>query len=194
LEIGYLRRPTGPFCGNRRSKSPGREIIFRHDLTRVYSSYTILHMIDDKLEISQLLLNIIAGFYEKDAKVNYFDTDTLLYHSEIHMVRFIKENENLHLSAIARNLGVTRGAVSQMIMRLEKKGVVIKDSDPNNSRKIVLRLTPKGEMAYQGHKRNHDSYNAVVSKLLEKADQDNLDFLKDFLEKYEKSLHKTSSH
>ncbi|CUH95972.1 hypothetical protein P22_2060 [Propionispora sp. 2/2-37] len=159
----------------------------------MYSSYTILYMMDDKLEISQLLLNIIAGFYEKDARVNYFDTDTLLYHSEIHMVQFIKENQELHLAAIARRLGVTRGAVSQMIMRLEKKGVVSKEADPGNSRKVILRLTPRGETAYRGHKRNHDSYNAVVSKLLENASQAELNFLKDFLEKYEQSLHKTSS-
>ncbi|SDL87045.1 transcriptional regulator, MarR family [Dendrosporobacter quercicolus] len=159
----------------------------------MYSSYTILNMIDDKLIISQLLLNIIAGFYEKDAKVNYFDTDTLLYHSEIHMVQFIKENQALHLSAIARGLGITRGAVSQMIMRLEKKGVVSKEPDPGNNRKVILRLTSKGEKAYLGHKRNHDSYNAVVSTLLENASQSEMDFLKEFLMKYEKALHKTSS-
>jgi DNA-binding MarR family transcriptional regulator len=150
--------------------------------------------ITDKLEISQLLLNVISGFYEKDAKVNYFDTDTLLYHSEIHMVQFIKENENLHLSAIARNLGITRGAVSQMVMRLEKKGIVVKETVPHNNRKVFLRLTPKGEIAYASHKRNHTSYNAVTLALLQNADQSQLDFLKEFLINYEKSLHKTSSN
>jgi DNA-binding MarR family transcriptional regulator len=149
--------------------------------------------IEDKLAISQLLLNVISGFYEKDSKVNYFDTDTLLYHSEIHMVQCIKENENMHLSAIARRLGVTRGAVSQIVMRLEKKGVITKEADQHNGRKLVLRLTAKGETAYASHKRNHDSYNAVTLTLLENADQSKLDFLKDFLAKYEKSLHKTSS-
>jgi len=149
--------------------------------------------IEDKLEISQMLLNVISGFYEKDAKVNYFDTDTLLYHSEIHMVQFIKENEDFHLSAIARKMGVTRGAVSQLIMRLEKKGIVNKEMDHHNNRKLLLRLTPKGETAYASHKRNHDSYNDVTIALLENADQSNLDFLKEFLAKYIKSLHKTSS-
>lgn len=143
---------------------------------------------EEMFAISRLLLNVITQFFEKDAKVNYFGTDTPLYHSEIHMLSFISEHKDLHISGIARELGLTRGAVSQTIMRLEKKGFVRKRADSKNSRRIVLEMTQKGEIACRNHERQHASYDAIVARLLKGAAPANLAFLKDFLDKFQKSM------
>ena len=52
-----------------------------------------------------------------------------LYHSEIHTIMAIGDHEGVYLSELARMTGVTRGAISQMISRLDEKGLVRKEAD-----------------------------------------------------------------
>ncbi len=57
-----------------------------------------------------------------------------------------------HLSAegvrgadLAKKLGVTKQAVSQLVTELEEWGVVEQVTDPNDGRAKLVRFTPKGE-------------------------------------------------
>ena len=47
--------------------------------------------------------------------------DLRLYPSEIHLLQIIKEGEDLSAGEMARKLGISNGAVSQTLNRLEKK-------------------------------------------------------------------------
>lgn len=139
-------------------------------------------------KISELLLGVITEFYEKDQRAQTFGTDTKLYHSEIHMLQCIKENEGLHISAIARILGITRGAASQTVTRLENKKFILKNVDLNNNSRIILKLTPKGETAYRCHKKYHERYSREVSRILKDVNNGQLEFLCDFLREFEKVI------
>ena len=55
------------------------------------------------------------------------------------MIKSIKENEGIHVTGLAEMLGVTKGAVSQIIMKIEKKKMIVKDTDPRNLSRLVLR-------------------------------------------------------
>lgn len=135
----------------------------------------------DTEKISELILEIITQFFEKDKRARSFGTDTKLYHSEIHMIQSVKENEYVHISLLARKLKITRGAASQTVKRLEKKGFLVKETDKNNRSRIILKLTPKGETAYKNHRKLHKAYSRKVSTILENADEDQLKFLYTFL-------------
>ena len=142
----------------------------------------------DILKICELMLDSIAEFYECDSKARTFGTDTELYHSEIHMLQCIADNPNLHISGIARLLGVTRGAASQTAKRLERKQMIIKEASSLDNKKVVLRLTPKGETAYRSHKGGHEKYNAMIAGILSDADASQLQFLVDFLLRFKKTI------
>lgn len=144
--------------------------------------------IDNKLKVSELLLSVIYKFVERDKEAKYFGTDTELYHSEIHMIKFIKENKDLHMSAIARKLGLTRGAVSQTIKRLEKKGVIQKEVDEENKSKFLIKLTQKGEIAYCNHKKYHESFDKVILDVLSGEKEYNIKFLNEFFYKLEQLI------
>ncbi len=97
------------------------------------------------------------------------------------MIKSIKENEGIHVTGLADMLGVTKGAVSQIIMKLEHKGMVVKDTDPSNLSRLVLRLTPKGETAYLHHEKLHLEFDGLFNAALENATEEKKMFLKDFL-------------
>ena len=85
------------------------------------------------------------------------------------------------MTALAEVLGVTRGAVSQIAMKLEGKGMLVKERDEDSSLRRILRVTPEGERAYLFHERLHAKFDRLVEGLLADASKRDRDFLRDFL-------------
>ena len=117
-----------------------------------------------------------------------------LYHfaAEIHMIKCVKENPNRHMTALAEVLGVTRGAVSQIAMKLEGKGMLIKERDEGSSLRRILRVTPEGERAYLFHERLHAEFDRLVEGLLADASERDRDFLRNFLGALDAALERGS--
>jgi DNA-binding MarR family transcriptional regulator len=131
-------------------------------------------------KISYPLLAVVFKFMEIDKKTRYYGTDVPLFYAEIHLIKAIKENEGIHITGLAQYLEVTKGAVSQMLMKLEKKGFVVKEKDPGNQSRFLLKLTPKGEVAHENHMRMHQEFDKLVNETLEKAKEGEVQFLKRF--------------
>ncbi len=142
----------------------------------------------NKTKLSYTLLRVFWKIFEIDKKTRCYGTDEQLFEAEIHMIKSIKENEGIHVTGLAKLLGVTKGAVSQIIMKLEKKGMVVKDTDPLNLSRLVLKLTPKGAIAYINHEKIHHQFDDLVHESLQGASADNIAFLKDFLNSLERRI------
>ena len=69
--------------------------------------------------------------------------------SEVHLMLVIKEKIATNATRMAEQLGVTKGAVSQALTRLEKKGVLIKTKDPSNKNELTLAFTPFGAKVFK---------------------------------------------
>jgi len=150
----------------------------------------------NRIKLSYTFLRVVTKLSEIDSKTRYYGTDQPLYEAEIHMIKSIKENEGIHVTGLADMLGVTKGAVSQIIKKLESKDMIVKDTDPRNLSRLVLRLTPKGETAYLHHEELHQEFDGLFNATLENASEENKTFLKDFLnsldekiDAYEKQKH-----
>ena len=72
------------------------------------------------------------------------------------------------MSEIANILGVTRGAIMQLVLKLEKKELVERYMKGNNSKKVFLKLTPKGIQASSGHEKYHKNMYKDLYVLLKK--------------------------
>jgi DNA-binding MarR family transcriptional regulator len=138
--------------------------------------------------IGDLFLNVIGEFYEEDRKARTFGTSTALYHSEIHMIACIAEHPDFHISALARALGITRGAASQTVKRLERKQMILRERDKENHLKVLTRLSGKGRMAYRNHRSAHLRYRRKIAELLASSGNAKVAFLADFLQRFEKII------
>jgi DNA-binding MarR family transcriptional regulator len=67
----------------------------------------------------------------------------------------LKENAGLHVTALADRLGVMVGAVSQILLNLERKGIAIKEKDIENQSRFLLRLTSAGKAIHTNHLKFH---------------------------------------
>ena len=103
------------------------------------------------LETFQKFLNK----YEIVCKKAFTFNKTELFPAEIHTLDFILRKGVSFVSEIAKETGTTRGAASQMTVRLKKKGLLKAESDPKNKSRILLKPTAKGKKACLDHEIHH---------------------------------------
>lgn len=142
----------------------------------------------NRTKISYTFLRVVTKLSEIDRKMRCYGTDQPLFNAEIHMIKSIKENEGIHVTGLADMLGVTKGAVSQVIQKLERKSMIVKDTDPRNLSKLALHLTPKGETAYMHHEDLHRRFDGLFDIVLKNASEENSAFLKDFLSSLDEKI------
>ena len=99
----------------------------------------------EEKRISHQFFRIASQFSEMERKTQLSLEDETFVYAEMTLVKIIKEQPNIHVTAIAEKLGITKGAVSQMAKKLERKGVLWKEKDEENQSRVFLRLTEKGE-------------------------------------------------
>ena len=112
-----------------------------------------------------------------------YGTDVNIYRSEIHILKLIGDYTNLHVSEIARKFGVTKGAISQALKKLERKGLIEKYLDETNNTRLLVKLTDKGKRAYLKHEEYHMEYDKDVYSFLNELNDHELGILLTFMEK-----------
>lgn len=112
---------------------------------------------------------------------NSFNTDVDIYRSEIHIIQLIGDSSEIYISEISRIIGITKATVSQIVKRLEKKGLVSKHLDTQNNTRQVINLTKKGQIAYQAHAKMHHDKHKLMNNYLDTLDQNQIETIKTFL-------------
>ncbi|MBP1988854.1 MarR family winged helix-turn-helix transcriptional regulator [Paenibacillus eucommiae] len=107
--------------------------------------------------------------------------------SEIHTIEAIGFDGGVLMSELSARLGVTKGAITQIVARLEAKALVTRSPHPSDLRASVIALTEKGREAFTAHEEVHlQFYDELRSQL---SDQEIeifetcIEKLNDFLQK-----------
>lgn len=74
-----------------------------------------------------------------------------LYMREVHVVMEIGEQGLDNVGELSERLGITRGAVSQYLKKLEEKGFVRRIQDRKDKRQFSVELTQKGKELFKIH-------------------------------------------
>ena len=91
-----------------------------------------------------------------------FGTGVLMYRREIHTIQAIGRNPGINVTALAEYMGVTKGAVSQIIKKLNKKGLVRKTHATGNAKEAILELTDLGWIGFHNHEKFHMDTLAIA--------------------------------
>lgn len=99
------------------------------------------------ISIGQLIMNL----KRLERYPRTFGEAGLLTPSEAHTIDAIGCGDGILMSELAARLAVSKGAVTQIISRLEGKGIVRRVSHPIDARATIVSLTKTGLLAYQAH-------------------------------------------
>lgn len=103
-------------------------------------------------ELSDIIFQYVTVSYDSYKALHDYGTGELYTLVEVHTVTKIEENPGITITEIAQQNSRTKGAISQIVTRLEKKQLVRKEKDPNNAKTIHLFVTEAGLELSKCHK------------------------------------------
>lgn len=101
----------------------------------------------------------MAKYSVIDRKPFDFGVGMKLHPAEIHMVTTVDTMSGVGVTDLAEVFGVTKGAVSQQVAKLVKKGLLIKSKDPENGTRVVVTTTELGKIASDNHLEFHQNHD-----------------------------------
>lgn len=161
----------------------------------MYSCYTFHAMKMDREHMAHQLHNKFGKILNLSAQIEKtprtFGTDELLTASEIHLIEMIGSTQDSpSVTDLAHHMNVTKGAVSQSLKKLEKKGLTRKEPDPENLSRAIVELTSKGQVAFYAHKHWHETMDGGFKAYFEELEDEKLELILEFMTRVETFLGK----
>ncbi|MEF2969095.1 MarR family transcriptional regulator [Paenibacillus sp. M1] len=103
--------------------------------------------------------------------------------SSLHILDVIYEHDGIKGVDIAREMGLTKGAVSKITRKLLGQGLIRKTQLPDNLKEIYFSVTPLGAELAELHRLFHQEQDRKAMELLASFDAASLGIVADFLEK-----------
>ncbi len=110
--------------------------------------------------------------------------------SDLQCAEFLVRMGPLTAGQLAELSGLTTGAITGVIDRLEKAGWVKRENDPNDRRRVIIRPIPQDSPATEGL---YDPYTEVMSELLASYNDDELNFILDFVKRFSVATNQIAS-
>lgn len=119
---------------------------------------------------SRLLGRLFMQLQKMERQPRHYGDAGPLTPGEIHTIDAIGCGDGILMSELASRLGVTKGAVTQLIGRLVSKQLVRRSPHPQDSRAVLLSLTDSGQSAYLAHEQMHQTFYRELSEQLTKEE------------------------
>jgi DNA-binding MarR family transcriptional regulator len=136
-------------------------------------------------DLVEQTLRLINKYNSLEKKLYNFGIDELLTPAEIHTIDCIGRNSGINVTNLAEKLGITKGAVSQMVNKLKKKDLVTKLKDSDNDKEVILLLSKKGKIAFDGHIKFHADIYRDFMPLVENTSIERIKSFKEIINKIE---------
>lgn len=107
-------------------------------------------------QVSEIFYQFVTTYKDSEKALHDYGTGEVYTALEVHTVSRIEDNPGITVTEIAEQTARTKGAVSQIITKLENKGLVRREKDPENPRRVCLFVTPEGLELSKCHKKFDD--------------------------------------
>ncbi len=121
------------------------------------------------MEINEYLIKLFRTIKDME-NIDLFPEASKLSRTEFRLIREIviegERGKDIISSELARRLGVTRSAVSQIVTKLEKEGIVQRVGAPDDRKIAYVRLSKRSRRIFQAQCRQaNEIMDRVVGKL-----------------------------
>ena len=106
-----------------------------------------------------------------------------LHPSELQLLMFLKHVQDTNITAIATEMGLTKGAISQTLSRLEKKGIIRKETFPKKKNELKVQFTESGEDLMTQLNKSQKSIEGKYRRYIQSLSDEERKTVADFLDK-----------
>ena len=103
-----------------------------------------------------VILRYCRNFFEK--RLREFD----LTFGEQVIIMFLSRNEEVNQDAISKRYMIDKGMVAKTLNKLETKGFISREQNPDNKRENIISLTQKGVDILNNIKNIIDEWNEIL--------------------------------
>jgi DNA-binding MarR family transcriptional regulator len=128
-------------------------------------------------DIMELFIKAVHKYNALEKVPSKIDSKHNLYHSERHLLDKIGDQPGVNITEFSRVVGITKGAVSQVVKKLENKGFIRRYKSSSNDKEVFLELTRAGRDIYIKHKKTNEETLKPLIEKLKKYPDDKIDFL-----------------
>ncbi len=133
-------------------------------------------------------LRMVNKYNAMERFTTRYGTDDVFYHSERHLLDIIRDHPELNISELADRTGVTKGAISQAVAKLERKGAARRLKEAGDDKQVLVRLTSLGQTITEHHQQVNERTVRQLGAVLEDRPQVHLDFLLEVFQWIERHL------
>lgn len=105
----------------------------------------------------------------------------IVYHSEVFTLMYIAQNSDISITALAKLMELSKESVSEVVKKLIKKVLVIKNIAPDNASKYILKISPNGEKIIKIHDKIHEETDSNFKKYYDSLNSEKTEIIYEFL-------------
>jgi DNA-binding MarR family transcriptional regulator len=139
-------------------------------------------------EVMALFLRVVNKYHALEKLPQQHGARGSLHHSERHMLDTIALRPELNITEHAAALGVTKGAISQVVKKLESKGFLRRIKKVSNDKAVYLELSQQGKEVVEKRKRINEETLRPLAQELRKHSENQVEFLISMFEWIERHL------
>lgn len=124
-------------------------------------------------QLTDELFNFYNGFSSWESSVIKASDLTV---SEAHTIEVLGQHGQMNMKQLAEKLGVTTGATTFAVDRLENKNYAARNSTKEDRRVYYISLTEKGMLVYNDHHQSHQELSKKMLSVL--SEEESEQFLK----------------
>lgn len=132
--------------------------------------------------VTEQIFKIIRLLEEEKKKSKDYGGDVPLGHAEVLFLETIARYPDENVSALSERLGITKGAISQVVGKLCRKELLEATKRDDNKKEKYFRLTDKGERTIHGHQLFHKQANQRLCDFVAALDSEEAETVFRFLE------------
>lgn len=115
---------------------------------------------------TDLLVDFVLTYYDSMNTVHDYGTGDEYSMTEVHMVTRIADHPGITVTELARRGERTKSAISQVVKKLEEKGLVVKAKQAGNGSKTLLYVSPEGQVLSDLHKAFDQEHGSLFDRML----------------------------
>ncbi|MFD6511283.1 MarR family winged helix-turn-helix transcriptional regulator [Bacillus sp. NPDC060175] len=120
-----------------------------NDTENVIQTNAKYHELDEK---ANTIYKFVMTYNDYIKTARDYGTGEIITMVEVHTLTVIEESPGITVTDVALGWNRTKGAVSQIITKLEKRSLVIRKKEAGNAKTVHLYVTDKGNLLSKAHK------------------------------------------
>ncbi|MGI6412685.1 MAG: MarR family winged helix-turn-helix transcriptional regulator [Syntrophomonadaceae bacterium] len=125
-------------------------------------------------EIHALIMTLMGTIHEKffQRLWKHQDFNRQITKNQSKLISILYRYDDITATELARMLDIEKGSLTTMIDQLQEMGLVIREIDPHDRRKLLLSLSPAGEEQVE---KMMELYDQILVELFHKVEPDEMD-------------------